>query len=579
MSNQPSRPPRRRLTGLVLFAAAAVVAIVAYGGYRVYRASRPRYAAWKAAHAVVQARALFKAGDYAGAQVALQVAFDSGPTDDAYRLLADMLEAANAKDAVYVRRRLLQGAPGDAGLRLALVETAIRFRDDGTAEEAVAGFPEGQHATREYRRAAASWAVYSGDWATAVSMLDELDREPGADPGGRVLRAAILTHSTRVGRAMVARAELRRMAHEPATRIGALRVLARYASETADRTLAGEVGDGLEAAPESTFDDLIAAAQAQAFARPAAGASAALVARIEAAARTDPAHADEYVHALVIHRHADKAQAWLDGLGPPLAGSDTYERLQSYVLVARADWEGLRPHLSTPAWGSLSAGAVEFAYVGRLARTRGNTDLAAQAWASALDATVHNGPGLRGLARLAAAWNWADAMKSAWAEVIHETPKDSRPYIELSRILRAERDTRALSGLVSKWAEAFPDDRLQSDAAMLSMLVDRPSGPNIATAALARLHDKDPANPYLATNYAYSLLLLGQPSAAAALVDRMEAVERARPERAPFLASIYVGAGRLADARAMLAAAGRPRGLLREEEELLARARQAVGLR
>jgi hypothetical protein len=568
------RKPKWFIPAVLL--ALAAVGVFTYAGYlRVY----PHYRHWKANRSVRQARAYFKAHDLADADVALRVAFEAGGSVDAYVLIADMLEAGGSSEAVEIRRQASQAEPENLGLRMAFAETAMHFNDDASAEEALSGTSDKDKATQAYRRVAVGWAIHMGDWPTAARLLGEMEKESAGDASLRILRAAIQIHDRIPEKSEAARAELRQMAKEPATRLAALRVLARDASDRRDVFSAMEVGDELAETPDASFDDLLGAASAQHFARPGTGASPALLERLRALATKDLLAVTQYVHWLIGHQQTDQATELLSQIPDSLAKLPEVHGLESDVLVARSDWEGLRPHLSEQEWGSLPAASIEFAYVAHLSRDRGNADLAAQSWGLALEESQGNEPALLGLARLAGAWKWTDAIKESLFAASKQFPKDARTYIRLVGLLRAQRDTRGLYATETQWLKAFPADRLQSDSAMLSLLLDPPTAPNAATVALAQLHEKDPLNPYFTTNYAYALLLLGQMENACALIDSLQPSERKQPARAPYIASIYAAAGRSVDARTVLAVAPPSRLLLPEEETLLSQARITAGLR
>jgi tetratricopeptide (TPR) repeat protein len=555
---------------------ALVLAGAGFGAFAAYQSLKPAYRRWKANRSVAQARAFFQAHNIADADVALRVAFEAGGSVEAYVLLADMLEAGNSSEAVEVRREATKVSPNDVKLRLALAETAMKFNDDGAAEEALAAVGERDRSTQPYRRVAAGWALHTGDWAGAEKILGELEKDPKGGGAVRVLRDAILIHNKRPEKADAARADLHRMTGDPATRLAALRVLVRDASDRRDVFAAMDVGDEMAKAPDASFDDLLGAASAQNFARPGTGASPALLERLRTQAEKDLPAAAQYVRWLILHQHTDEAWNWLGQLPDPLAKSPQIDSLKSEILVVKGDWGALRSHLAEQDWGSLSDSSIEFAYVAHLARDEGNADLATQSWGRAIEEAHGSEPALLGLARLATAWKWAGGVKDALMAAVRQFPKDARIYIRLVGVLRAQRDTRALYALTTQWLAAFPSDRLQCDAAMLSLLLDPPTAPNPATAALEQLHSKDLQNPYYTTDYAYSLLRLGQVRSACAQVDGLQAEERKIPARVPYIASIYAAAGRLEDARAVLAAAPPVQTLLPEEEALLSEARLAA---
>jgi predicted Zn-dependent protease len=106
--------------------------------------------------------------------------------------------------------------------------------------------------------------------------------------------------------------------------------------------------------------------------------------------------------------------------------------------------------------------------------------------------------------------------------------------------------------------EAGDDARL-ANWALLSFLVDPAAAPPAALAALESLATRQPGNAFYLTDYAFALWRMGRFREAAAVADRLSDAEREAPDRAPFLAAIYAGAGQTGAARAAL----RPRSVSR----------------
>ena len=342
-----------------------------------------------------------------------------------------------------------------------------------------------------------------------------------------------------------------------------------------DPVRALEAGNALAAAPASTFADWLDAASAQKLARPASGPDPALLERIRNRATANASTAVCIMRAGCWRRKGTAATAaWLDRLPAELADAPNLRAEKADLAALRGDWPALRDLLAGGAWGPLGPDCLSFAFTARLAKSYGEIEIARLAWLQAIDEAKNSAAALRGFARLAAAWDWPDAMDDALTADIRRFPADSVAFERLTGDLRTRRKSRELVAVLAQW-RAAPEgfERRQEDWALLSLLVEPATAPNEATKILATLHDKEPANAFYTTNHAFALWELKRYQEACTLIDGLSAAEKTFPPgRAPYLAVIYASAGRSDEARAALQRAPPTQLLLPEEAALLTEA-------
>lgn len=553
-----------------------IFALAVLIGWLAYIGGKPLFRRWKSARAIAQARAFLRDNDLANAQLALLVAFQTRVTTDAYVALADFLEQGESAEAVEARRLAAQSAPTDLALRLAWSTTALHFRDLASARVALAACSSPEKMTEAYLRAAAAYALITGEFPEADRLLDLLQHLKGDQPNLRLLHAAVRVNSAQPERAAAARADLRRLTEDPTQRLAALRVLLADALAKRDPLAAAEFAAAVSVEPTASFADWLNAAVAEKFARPASGPSSGLLAKIQTTAAADPESAMHYARWLVAQFGARSAAEWLASLPPDFSAKPVLLRMRADVAALLGDWPALRSLLELGAWGQLSPASIDFAFAARLSRDFNAPEVAQRAWAQAIEDTKTSASGLDALSRLAQIWRWPAEQREVLLARVRHFPSEPTAFLRLAQEYLAARDTRGLRDLYRLFNDGSDrfDPKLQ-DWALLSLLTEPATAPNEATRTLAMLHAKDTANQHYATNYAFALCQLGRHAEACALLDRLDADGKELPERAPYLAAIYAAAGRRDEARAALRRAPPERALLPEEVALL---RKAEGL-
>ena len=565
----PKQPRPLRSFLLILIAGAGLL----WCGWAGYHALKPRYRHWKSERALRQARTYMAGKDLAKARLALQVAFQSGASGEAYGVLADLLESVHSVRAVDARRAIVRATPGNLDAELGLAVTALHFGDGQTALEALSACSAADRTTPQYRRVAAIFALSANQPALADYLLGELEKASPGDSSVRLLHDAVLLRHPQPEKASAARAELLDLAKDPEQRLPALRILLDDALIRHDSAAAKSIGAQLASSPGAAFQDLLNAANSQLIFNPDHRVDAGLAKRIDAQGQKAPDSAAQYVRWLIVQNRANEAAAWLGRLPPALAAHPAVHIFRSQIAVARSDWDSLRTELAAGAFGPISPAAIEFAYSAHLILRRGQPELARQTWGAALTESHTNNAALQGLLRLAEVWRWPDAVRDSLFASARAFPQNTENYPQLVAMLRARKETTAMRDAFALWREAAPGTLTVSyNWAFLTLLASPAALPSDATREMQTLLSQSPGNAYYVTGAAFALWQLGKVKEASILIDGLSEGDRKLPARAPYVAVIYASDGRVADARAALARAPKPAALLPEENALIVKA-------
>lgn len=554
------------------------LALAAFAGYGAWRLARPVYVHWRGERELAQARSFFARRDMERSSLALQEALRDNASAEAFRLAGDYLEAAGSSQAVDARRRACENRPGDLGLKLELANTALRFNDAATARQVVDSLDPSVRNRLEWRRTEAACALLQSDWRRADALLAGLEKDLPGDAGIRLLHDSFLVRQADVRKAEAAREDLNRLVLDPQQQVPALRVLLADAFARRARLDAARIGVALAAASVTSFSDLLDALSAELYGRPGSGGDPALVQRVLRRASTDPFAAAHYARWLLVQEGPAAAGAWLAGLSPDFRKNPVFVELDADVAAGLGDWNRLQGLLEAGAWGNLPRRAIAEAFRARSLRQKGSVEAAGLAWNEAVGACGASSSGQQTLARLAGVWQWPEAMRDALFAAVRSSPGDENASQLLIGLLHYRRDTRRLLELFALRKDALPPSpRRFADWALVSLLVDPAERPNPATRILADLYSRQPDDPYLATDYAFSLWQLRRYARAREVLDRLAPEDRAAAARAPYVAVVYASAGRWDDARAAIVRAPPYASLLPEEAALLARATALVG--
>jgi Flp pilus assembly protein TadD len=526
---------------------------------------------WQERHLVRRAAGYLAGGDTKTASLNVRRALQLNPdSTEAVRMMAEIAEKAADGTELTWRRRLVELQPDSIDDALALVRSALRGGDLGTAQKALNDIAPLAQQTPAYHAALGRLAEMRNKPADAEAHWAKALELSPADPGYQLQLAMLHLRSTDRAKRDAARQTLERLRNDPERRAAATRALLTDGGMRGDdpqrlRALAAELQSYADAAfndrilyleilrqlKDPAFPDYLAGLQKDALTKPAD-----LSSLIGWMSGHDPAEAVRFAGTVP----AEVATKW----PVPLAVAEALAKAQ--------DWAGLHGAIGSSDWA-----AFEFlrrAYLARALRAEQQGTAADGEWARAQKAASQHPEALLMLARTVSQWGWQnETLELLWAlSKARETRMEALQL--LYQHYAKAGDTGGVYRVLLRSAEIAPDDlTVQNNLAQVSLLLD--ADPERARKIAADLAKKEPTNAAYVSTYAFSLYSRAEVQAA------LEAIETLTPEQlqAPSIAAYYgvilAAAGQKEKAREYLQR-GAQTFLLPEEKALIAKAETAT---
>ena len=560
--------------------ATAVVVIAVAGlalGPRAWRWAQREYLGAKQQRSLAHAKDFFAAKDPVAAVAAIEVALSAQPGNAAaWRLAADLVEEAGAREAVQLRRRVVELEPDNPVNRLALALTALRFQELTTAFETFATLPDETKALPEAERLALALSLTGQAPPLADALFADLEKKTPTDARLAFSHAVLLLRHPQVEKAAQARQIVEQFRAKPDYRLPALRELYLDAVARRETDRAVQLAHALAATPGAALGDKLSAANADLIfgRKPFVALQPALAAQASGSAED----AVQFAEWLFVQQRVDEAKAWIAGLPPALAAAGPVLALKADWALRERDWEVLAALLRRGAWGPVTPTALQLAMSASLIDSNENENLRAKLWHEAVKATRGDLASLRILHRLAAGWSWPNEALEVLVAIAEQHP--SQTWAHEARVILCRRlnDTRGMLAALDLWRNVDPlSERLRYNAALLRVLLSGaiPGDYSAAMHELDDLYARHTKNPAYLTSAAFALAKSGKPKEAMVRADLLPAPERALAARAPYLAYVYA-VGRRYDQAAVFLEKAKGGDFLPEESGLLEFARTAV---
>lgn len=517
-----------------------VLALV-IAGFAAWHFSGPaigQYRLWKQRRALRQARDFIDKHDAADAQVALEVAFSSAPTIETWRTAADMMDQVGAPQSLRMRERIMQMMGSTLQDRVALINSALRFRDYNAARDALAGMTPAEARQPVALGAALSFAIETEDRAMADALFDRLRKVAPDNDDFKVGQAMLHLSHPDPKVELAARQELRRWTANPKYSLRVRRALLADATRRRDFTEAEKWAAAVVADPQATLGDRLNQANLQLLIdkRPFSE----VFAQLAPLASSDPDSAAGFARWILVQGRVAEADRWMDGLPPALRESSAVMVAHAEAAAQLKDWDRLTSMLEAGAWGPVPADTVRLAMSARLVGRHGGPAMQRQVWDEAVQTTSGNLTGLIVLQRLAAIWGWAPESEATLWAIARAFPDQVWVDQSLFNVYKTRRDAANMREVMNLLRTNDPGiPRYQQDWALLSMLTNPTDAWDEPKQIMQRLYRQDPADPFYATGYAFALAQAGKGPQALAVVSKLTESERDYSPRLPYLAYIY----------------------------------------
>lgn len=549
---------------IIAFCVCIVILLAGYAGYRGYRI-------WKQRHMLAMAHEFLAKRDTRNAVLSTQEVLRVNPVNlDANRLMANLTEAARSPSALIWRSRVVYLNKTSTTDRLALAQTALLFKYNLTASNALDGIDDAGKKTAAYQNMAGAVAIQANRVEEAELHFLEAARLEPTNKIPQMNLAVIMLHGSNSLEQAQARESLQHIAADPTVpglHCPALRELVSDAlrnkrnndAEALSRTLLAQTNS----APE---DRMVRLTVLQQTASPAFKPELAV---FEREAGTNSAMVYELGNWLLAHDFAAEDVAWLQTLPKETAAEPTPFLIAADCRTVLKDWSGLQTSLQKEKWGDLEF--VRHAFLARALREQGLTAAASGEWEQALASARNQKQTLVMLMSLANKWNFANEVEGILWTFVNQYPDEQWAYQMLSRVLAVQGETRPLLVLLGKQAKRAPSDLdTKNNVAMLALLLD---ATEYKPHDLAQdVYHKSPTNSAYASTYAFSLYLQKKNADALKVMEKLDPAQLQDPSVSGYYGLILKANGKTAEAKTYLGLSDKAT-LLPEERKLMSDAK------
>lgn len=539
-------------------AACLLVAAIAFGGYR-------GYGVWRKHHLAKQAQDFFARGDYPSAVLVARRLLQRDPNHlAACRLMADTAELAGRREALSWRERVVSLEPKVPDNKVALAATAMRFGQLDLARKVLDGIKTEARGSVKYHQLAGVIAVAEKNSSLAeTEFAAALQLEPH-NPQLALNVSTVRLTSPDPATKEKARAELVKLAEQPALRLDSLRALASDALAHNSPVSAENWAAQLKAEKGATFADLLLYLQAT----HKTDEGQAALREAESQAARSPATASAFITWMNRQGLAQPALDWalalpkeiLEAPPVPLAVAEAYSFLQ--------DWIGLRNWVEGKDWGSedFLRLAVQSHALHHLTPADRSSMESQTAWSAALKATKSRPAHLAAIAQLAEGWGYADYAAEAWWLIANGDENAKEALTALQRLYKSKQNSHGLLRVARRALELNPADLVAANnCASLGLLLN---GDSSARRLATKLHKENPSNAIFSATYAFALFTEGKTSDALKMMETLKDAQLRHPTIAAYYFVMLVENGSMERAHLFLSAANRAQ-LLPEEQQLL----------
>jgi hypothetical protein len=558
----------------LILAFSGLVVIAALVGGAFY--GRPAYRHYKEARGLRQAAEFLAAGDLENASVSARQVLQLNPKSvEACRIMADLAERYQSPTVIDWWHRVAELAP-TMGNRLKLASCALRYQRPPytIAERALHELEPAAQGIPAFQVMSAELALRLNQLDEAAAHFQEAARLESANPLHQLNLAVLQLQSSNPPTAADARGTLEQLSTNHDVGLLALRWLVVHDLRREDLAGAERRSSRLLADPRAQWDDRLQHLSVLYLCGNAAASSGhhaftEYLGKVQAAASTNPAALYSVCEWMGAHGLADDALKWLAGFGVKVRRAQPVPLAEANLYLAKPDWPTLETFLGEQNWADL-----EFLRLALLARAAWgqNRNVAGDArWGTAVRAAADRLGSLTLLLSLASEWD-RDPEELLW-QVGRHFPREQWALRELERRYTEVGNTRGLNRVCSArvGAKAGANDLTnQNNFATTSMLLraNLPQAHQIAR----ELYRQQPADPIVASTYAYSLHLQGRTGEGLGVLGRVDRNALATPAVALYYGVLLAASGDIGQASRYLAIAENA-NLLPEEKELMAQAR------
>ena len=527
-----------------------------------------KYRQWQQRRLIASAQSFLKNGDARSAWLTAQQAFNRDPhSAEACKILVTVADNEHSPAALLWMQKLIELEPRENlhFIRLAII--ACRFNEPSVAEQALTQVTGADRDTSAFHQAAAALALAKRDLPSAEEHFQKAVALESKNKSLQISLATLHLVGGNATAASEARGVLEKFSADSEVRAAALRALLADASAQKDGARAMQFATELHAAPGATIDDqLLYLGELQ---RAKSSALNGALSELQKNCASKAGTAASLMVWMNAHGLARDSAAWGGALPVALRTQMPVPIALAESLTALAEWENLRKLVNKADWGALDFLRLAIharASVEISGNIRGSDfDLK---WNRALIATHGNPNAAVMLARLVENWGWKKEAAQAWWIAAGQTT-GQRPALEaLFRIYSDEKNAPDLYRVARKLYELEPASPVaKNNLASLALLLGRdlPEAHRLAS----ENSRQNPAEPVIASTYAFSLLLQNRASEGIKVMEKFPASALSEPSIAAYYGVVLVASGEAEKAKPYLDIAMENKAQLFKEEIVL----------
>ena len=264
--------------------------------------------------------------------------------------------------------------------------------------------------------------------------------------------------------------------------------------------------------------------------------------------------------------YATEALLWLSSLPKQIHSQPTVQLAQATAMETKHDWPALRQFCTRGNWEELDF--LRLAFLSHAWLQLGETSVAKSHWHSAVGAAGSRLGALSSLLELTARWQLADERLDLFWVGFQKFPRDQWIATALKQHCQTTGNTAGLRRIFQQLAATYPRSlEIKNDLNYIHLLLRM----NLAEAGTeaAKLHAQRPADPAIASTYAFALHLKGRDADGLAVMQKLPAAALEQPAIALHYGILLSGTGDKVAAQRYLNLAQRETGLLPEEKQLI----------
>jgi hypothetical protein len=531
---------------------------------------RPAYRNYKESRAVTQARRFLAHKDFRNTALSARQALLINPRNvEACLLMAQMAEIAHAPQLLEWWRRIAEIAP-TLNNRLRLASVALRFEEPPypLAAETLQRVSQSAGAIPGYHLLCAELALKLNRFSEAEAHFLEAGRLEPTNDLHQLNVAVLRLRSTNDLLAADARATLERLTANSTLAPAALRSLLGDTLARRDFASAELYSSRFLADPRASFDDRLQ--HAAILRETKADQFESFVAELKSSAVTNAALVQALSGWMINRGLAADAFAWLTHCPAGLQEQQPVRLALADCYIANKDWAGLEAFLTDQKWGDLEF--FRLALLSQAVAGQQNQIAADANWRLAVHQAPDSLGALETLLNFASTWHRDQAREDVLWRIGQKFPKERWAFRELARSYIAGGNTRGLNKLYAAMALEDPTDPLAKNNLAATCLLLKHNLPKAHQLA-SENYLRNPAQPVIASTYAYSLHLQGRTKEALTAFARLSPEALETPNVALYYALLLTADGQTETAAKYLAAVEQS-DLLPEEKALLTEAKR-----